>query len=70
MVFFYGVFRGALETLEKEGVTLRYLATWKDVLQVAEEGGYFDEETIAGVRSFLDDPEKWSLANGGRGYDD
>ena len=70
VVFFYGVFKGALETLEKEGVTLRYLATWKDVLQVAEDGGYFDAETIAGVRAFLDDPEKWSLAHGGRGYDD
>ncbi|PIW27041.1 MAG: orotate phosphoribosyltransferase [Rhodospirillales bacterium CG15_BIG_FIL_POST_REV_8_21_14_020_66_15] len=69
VVFFYGVFRGALESLEKEGVTLRYLATWKDVLQVAEDGGYFDAEAIAGVRAFLDDPEKWSLAHGGRGYD-
>ena len=58
-----------LETLEKEGVTLRYLATWKDVLEVAEEGGYFDAAAIDGVRQFLDDPEKWSLAHGGRGYD-
>ena len=70
VVFFYGVFRGALESLEKEGVTLHYLATWKDVLQVAEDGGYFNEAAIAGVREFLEDPEKWSLAHGGRGYDD
>ncbi|MEK9671419.1 MAG: orotate phosphoribosyltransferase [Rhodospirillaceae bacterium] len=69
VVFFYGVFRGALEGLEKEGVTLRYLATWADVLKMAEQGGYFGPDAIREVRAFLDDPETWSKAHGGRGYD-
>jgi len=69
VVFFYGIFEGALEGLEKEGVTLRYLATWRDVLHMADEGRYFDKGAIAQVREFLDDPAGWSEAHGGRGRD-
>ena len=67
VVFFYGVFSGALESLKQEGITLHYLATWHDVLVVAEEGKYFPQESIDGVRAFLADPKGWSLANGGKG---
>ncbi len=67
VVFFYGVFSGALDSLKKEGITLHYLATWRDVLQAAEQGSHFPPETIDGVRAFLADPKAWSLANGGKG---
>lgn len=67
VVFFYGVFSGALESLQKDGITLHYLATWHDVLVAAEAGGYFPDEAIDGVRKFLDDPVAWSVANGGKG---
>ena len=66
VVFFYGVFSGALESLEKDGITLHYLATWHDVLQAAEEGEYFPNASIEGVRSFLDNPTAWSKKNGGK----
>lgn len=66
VVFFYGVFSGALESLKKDGIDLHYLATWHDVLEAAEEGKYFPEEAIAGVREFLKDPIAWSKANGGK----
>jgi len=66
VVFFYGVFSGALDSLEKDGITLHYLATWHDVLQAAEEGKYFPKESIDGVREFLKDPIGWSKANGGK----
>jgi len=65
VVFFYGVFSGAEESLKKDGLTLHYLATWHDVLKAAELGGYFPEESIKGVRAFLEDPVAWSSANGG-----
>jgi len=67
VVFFYGIFDGALESLKKEGLNLHYLATWHDVLQAAEAGDYFPTEAIEGVRNFLKDPAAWSLANGGKG---
>lgn len=67
VVFFYGVFPGALKLLEESGVTLHYLATWWDVLEAAEDGGYFAKETIQEVRDFLHDPVEWSLRHGGRG---
>ena len=69
VVFFYGAFPGALDSLAKEGVSLLYLCTWADVIKAAEAGDYFDAEKIAGVRDFLSDPVGWSAAHGGRGAD-
>jgi len=66
VIFFYGVFPGAMEDLERSGVRLHHLATWWDVLKVAEEEGRFPGESIAAVRRFLEDPVAWSAAHGGR----
>ncbi len=66
VVFFYGVFQGAEDVLEKEGVTLRHLATWHDVLAAAETGQDFTPAAIEGVRAFLKDPIAWSAHHGGR----
>jgi orotate phosphoribosyltransferase len=67
VVFFYGVFPGALKNLNEMGVELSYLANWWDVLEVAEQEGQFDKRTIDDVRSFLHDPVQWSTLHGGRG---
>lgn len=67
VVFFYGAFPGAEQSMEKMGVNLHFLATWRDVLKVAEEGQYFNQAAIDGVRAFLDDPVAWSKGHGGRG---
>ena len=67
VVFYYGAFPGALDTLDEAGVRLHYLATWHDVLAVAERDSYFDADVIERVRAFLADPIGWSAANGGRG---
>jgi orotate phosphoribosyltransferase len=67
VVFYYGVFAGALESLKKEGLNLHYLATWHDVLEAAEAGNHFPDEAIEGVREFLKDPAAWSVAHGGKG---
>ena len=67
VVFFYGAFPGAIEMLAKEGIALHYLATWRDVIAVAEDGRYFSPEAIAGVKEFLKDPVGWSVAHGGKG---
>ncbi len=66
VVFFYGIFPGALQGLASLDVRLHFLATWWDVLQVAEEGRYFSPESIAEVRKFLNDPVAWSAAHGGK----
>jgi orotate phosphoribosyltransferase len=66
VVFFYGAFPGAIESLEKENIALHYLCAWADVLEVAESGNYFSSDAIAGVREFLKDPAAWSAARGGR----
>lgn len=66
VVFFYGVFPGAMKTLEEIGVDMLYLANWWDVLQVAEQDGYFDKPALDEVRKFLHDPISWSSHHGGR----
>ena len=67
VVFFYGVFPGAIESLDEIGIRLHYLATWRDVLAAAEGGKFFDKSAIEGVRVFLEDPISWSRAHGGKG---
>ncbi|MEE9314862.1 MAG: orotate phosphoribosyltransferase [Rhizobiaceae bacterium] len=65
VVFFYDIFPGSIENMQKVGLNLHYLATWRDVLAVCKDQGYFDKETLAQVESFLDDPLTWSGKNGG-----
>lgn len=66
VVFFYGVFPGALKTLEEIGVNLHFLANWWDVFDAAEQSGSFDRPMIEEVRKFLHDPIAWSGLHGGR----
>jgi orotate phosphoribosyltransferase len=67
VVFFYDIFKGALDSLGAEGITMHYLATWRDVLRVAAEQKSFPDSAIAEVRKFLNDPISWSAAHGGKG---
>jgi orotate phosphoribosyltransferase len=67
VVFYYGVYAGALDALGKAGIRLHYLTTWRDVLAEAERGRDFPGPALAEVRAFLDDPVAWSAAHGGRG---
>lgn len=67
VVFYYGVFPGALDGLGGLGVKLHHLATWRDVLAEARDGNDFPPSAIAGVEGFLDDPVSWSFAHGGKG---
>lgn len=62
VVFHYGNFPTSRSTLRELGVDLLDLATWEDVLRVAEADGYFKPAVISEVRSFLADPDGWSPA--------
>jgi len=66
VVFHYGIFPEGIAQLKEQGVSLHALATWWDVLAVAEEEGYLSGEGLAQVRAFLEDPESWSAAHGGK----
>ena len=65
VLFYYDIFEGSTETLAKAGLTLHYLATWRDVLAEARAGGHFDKKTLDSVGEFLADPLGWSAAHGG-----
>jgi orotate phosphoribosyltransferase len=47
-------------------VKLHGLATWRDVLDVASATGRLDAKAQASVVAFLEDPEGWSNAHGGK----
>lgn len=65
VVFFYDIFPGSRERLADNGLALHYLATWRDVLQVARDGRGFDMGQLSEVEAFLNDPVGWSSAHGG-----
>ena len=65
VVFFYGIFPQTEPALAAHGLKLHYLATWRDVLAAARDGGHFDAATLAEVEAFLDAPLDWSAAHGG-----
>jgi orotate phosphoribosyltransferase len=64
VIFDYGIFPQSVSSLAAEGVRLHGLATWWDVLAVADGLGYFTPAQFAAVKSFLEDPEGWSATRG------
>jgi orotate phosphoribosyltransferase len=66
VVFHYGIFKQSTETLAALGVRLHGLATWWDVLEAAKQTGRLGAADQAAVRAFLEDPEGWSNAHGGK----
>ncbi len=65
VIFNYGIFPSSMASLATEGVTLHALATWWDALKLAQGLGYFTPAQFAAVKSFLDDPDRWSAGHGG-----
>ena len=65
VVFYYDIFPQTKITLDKIGLKMHSLATWWDVLKVAKEYNYFDNNAISEVESFLHDPTTWSAEHGG-----
>ena len=64
-LFYYDIFdEGALRFADGK-VKLHYIATWRNVLEVAKEQKLFDQKTLSEVESFLDAPLAWSGRNGG-----
>ncbi len=64
VTFYYGAFPSS-GALEQSGIHLHYLASWPDILEVAESKKLFSPEIIAEVRKFLSDPVSWSKSHGG-----
>jgi len=65
MIFYYDIFPETRTMLEKNGISLHYLATWRDILKVGKDMQYFDDKTFAEIEKFLDEPLRWSTLHGG-----
>ncbi|WP_218578732.1 orotate phosphoribosyltransferase [Vineibacter terrae] len=66
VIFHYGIFQQSVDVLASMGVKLHALATWWDVLDAAERYKLFDERGLTETRAFLNAPDSWSAAHGGR----
>lgn len=62
VIFHYDIFPAGVEKLREAGVTLHALATWWDVIALAESAGTLDKSGLKVVRAFLEDPEGWAPA--------
>ena len=59
VIFHYGIFPESAKVLSGIGVTLLALATWHDVLAVAEAEKKFDAAQLAAIKSFIANPVDW-----------
>ena len=66
VIFYYGVFPGTKQNMNKLNVNLHYLCDWWDVLEVAKNDSLFTAESIDQVQEFLENPTNWSKKNGGK----
>nr|WP_298795052.1 orotate phosphoribosyltransferase [uncultured Acetobacter sp.] len=67
VIFYYGVFPGAHQSLTNMNISLHALCTWWDVLEACSTRPYFSEDAAAEVRRFLENPAAWSARHGGVG---
>jgi orotate phosphoribosyltransferase len=63
VIFYYDIFPGTLAKLSEDNINLHYLCTWKDILEAARKGNYFDVETLDQVELFLNDPINWATTH-------
>lgn len=61
VIFHYGIFAASEKILSSIGVKLLALATWHDVLAVAEAEKRFNAAELAAIKSFIAEPENWTL---------
>lgn len=59
-VFDYGIRKETTQINQDLGLTAHHLCDWWDVLDVAKKEAYLDEETLASVEAYLNDPESWT----------
>jgi orotate phosphoribosyltransferase len=66
VVFDYATFN-TRQIFEPMGLRVHALATWRDILTVAQRRNDFALESLMELEEFLDHPSDWSRAHGGRG---
>ncbi|MFV0322325.1 MAG: orotate phosphoribosyltransferase [Alphaproteobacteria bacterium] len=59
VIFYYDIFKNALDELSENGIKMNWLATWWDVLAEAKLSGKFNKDELKQVEEFLHDPLAW-----------
>lgn len=61
VIFQYGIFDTIHENLAPLGITMHALATWWDLLDLANQGDYLPATMLEEIEAFLHNPVRWSL---------
>jgi orotate phosphoribosyltransferase len=67
VVFNYGIFPQTDAILQENNIRIHTLATWADILRIANARDYFPPRDRIEVEAFLTDPMGWSAVHGGAG---
>lgn len=59
-IFFYDSFDYTQDLLEKAGINLHYLSSWKYILDALSQSQEFDPKTVDDIAFFLDAPDEWA----------
>ena len=62
VIFHYGIFQSSIDNMKALDLKLCSLATWKDVVALAEAENRISPEDIKSLKAFLDNPENWDPA--------
>jgi orotate phosphoribosyltransferase len=65
-IFYNGLFPGAAERIRNENLTLHFMASWQDILNLEQDLGLSSADR-AMLEDFRNDPIGWSTRRGGRG---
>lgn len=57
--FYYDIFPHSEDLLAKAHLTIHYLTTWADILDVIEEQEIFPAGELDAIKTFLRSPEEW-----------
>lgn len=66
-IFYYDTFAESREAMRDMNITLHALATWHDVIALAEAGHYLTAADLRTVEEFLLHTPEWSRTHGGIG---
>jgi len=62
--FYYDIFPHSEDLLGKAHLSIHYLTTWADILDVIEEQQLFPPAALDAIKTFLRSPEEWRRQHG------
>ena len=59
VIFYYDIFKNKISELNKLGINIHYLCTWKDILDELKNNKILENDKIKIIEKFLYEPDEW-----------